>query len=348
MWNSRTVWSRRTFLGSMGAAAFAPKILRAANDPNSQPSPFRLVMNWARLPDGMKWGQVIAMDIDKHGDIYVFHRNDPGILKFSSDGKLLKSWGEGLFAFAHGLTVDRFGFIWTADADVKDGNGGQVSKFDANGKLLLTLGAKGVLAEGAKGESFVGPTGVAVGANGDIFVSDGHAPGNHGNHRVLKFDKDGKFIKTWARTGSGQGELRDPHGIAMDSQGRLFVADRGNARVQVFDPEGGFIAEWKQFGVTENIYIAKDDKLYVTDSNSGRGPDQIYKRGTRVGSVRDGSVKYFIPEESWDPSRKGDGKGPAPTSGPVGLCADSKGNVYVADVGATVGFDKMMKKYVKQ
>jgi DNA-binding beta-propeller fold protein YncE len=333
---------RRAFLQSLGAAVAVRALAKTSSEPNAQPDPYHVVMNWAHLPDGMKWGQAIAMDIDKNGDIYVFHRNDPGVLKFSPDGTYLKSWGTGIFVFAHGLLVDRFGYIWTADANVKDGRGGQVLKFDPDGKLVMELGKKGVRGESATGETFSAPTGVAVGANGDIFVSDGHdRDPKYGNHRILKFSKDGKFIKAWgSKTGSAQGEVSDPHGIAMDSHGRLLVADRGNKRVQVFDPEGNFVAEWPQFGSCENIYITKNDALYVTDSNSSEATKSPYKRGVRIGSAKDGSVRYFIPEESYDPGQKG-------TSGPVGLCADAKGTVYAADVGVTVGFDKMMKKYVK-
>jgi sugar lactone lactonase YvrE len=305
-------------------------------EPNSQPNPYKLVMNWAELPADMKWGQVIAFDIDRDGNIYVFHRNDPGILKFSPAGKLLKSWGEGLFVQAHGITVDRFGFIWTADSDAKDGKGGQVLKWDANGRLLMALGKKGVLEESPTGEAFVGPTGVAVAANGDIFVTDGHNPAQHGNHRVVRFSKEGKFIRSWGNhTGSANGEVDDPHGIAMDSRGRLFVADRGNRRIDLFDQDGRFLEAWTQFGTPENIYITSDDTLFLTCSANpgGRNPTP-YQRGIRVGSAKDGSVKYFIPDDG--------------AAGPVGLGADTKGNIYAADVGMTVGFDKMMKKYVRQ
>jgi sugar lactone lactonase YvrE len=314
--------------------------------PNSQPNPYRLVMNWARLPPTIAWGQVIAFDFDREGNVYVFHRSEPPILKFSSSGELLASWGQGMFVEPHGLTVDRFGFIWTADSNVKDGIGGQVLKFDSRGTLLLSLGRKGVLAEDPNGEAFVGPTGVAVAASGDIFVTDGHGANIKGNYRVVKFSGDGAFLKAWGRTGTGSGELRDPHAIAMDSQGRLFVADRRNGRVQIFDQEGRVLGEWKQFGVPENLFITADDTLYVSDSNSGPNPANDvydaspYRRGIRVGSARDGSVQYFIPEESYSPTQTA-------TSGPVGLGVDARGVIYAADVAATVGVDRMMKRYVR-
>ena len=359
MFSQRMSFPRRTFLQGIGAAVAAHAFGKPSNAPNSQPNPYRLVMNWAHLPNGMTWGEVVGMDIDKDGNIYIFQRADPGILKFSPAGTLLKSWGTGLFALAHGLHIDRFGYIWTADAEAKDGKGAQVFKFDADGKLLMALGKKGVRAESPTGESFSAPTGVAVAANGDIFVSDGHGlpDPKYGNHRILKFSKDGKFIKAWGRkTGSAQGKVQDLYAIAMDSRGRLFVVDRGNKRVQLFDQEGNFIAAWPQFGVCEAIYIAKGDVLYVADANSTSGlparagsrpsvasSPSPYRKGIRVASAKDGSVKYFIPEElpGDDPAQRDIKKGP------VGVCADSKGTIYVADVGMLVGFDNMMKKYVK-
>ena len=354
------VCSRRRFLEGTLAALSLPGLpvsLWADNTPNSQPNPYKLVTNWARLPAGMPWGtlgdtaepsnnsgQVVAIDLDRRGDVYLLHRHDPDILKFSPEGKLLKSWGENVFAMAHGLTVDRFGFIWTADNGVRDGKGCQVLKWDENGRLLMALGKKGVAAESPAGESFVGPTGVAVGRNGDVFVTDGHGVAKPGlNHRVLKFSKDGKFLKAFGRTGSGPGEFHDPHAIAMDSQGRIFVADRQNKRVQVLSPDGDHVASWLQFGSVEQVYITpKDDTIYATDSNSGqRTPDAPYnnppfKRGTRVGSARDGSVKYFIPSDEG-------------ASGGVALAADSKGAIYVSDAAATnnTGFERMNKKYIK-
>lgn len=359
MSNNRNVFPRRTFLQAVGAALALPALTRAENTPNSQPNPYRPVVDWAHLPEGMKWGnlgettepsntsgQVVSIDFDKNGDIYMLHRNDPDILKFSPEGKLLKSWGENTFAMAHGLTVDRFGFIWTADAKVKDGKGGVVIKWDPNGKILMTLGKRGVLGESPTGETFVGPTHVAVAANGDIWVTDGHSRAQPGgpNHRLLRFSKDGKFLKAVGRSGSGNGEFNDPHMISMDSRGRLFVCDRSNNRIQVFDPEGNFVASWPQFGSAELVYVTpKDDMIYVTDSNSGqRTPKDPYrnppfKKGTRVGSARDGSIKYYIPVEEGG-------------TGGVGLGVDSKGTIYVADIAASPGmnFEKMNKKYIKE
>jgi sugar lactone lactonase YvrE len=169
---------------------------------------------------------------------------------------------------------------------------------------------------------------VIVAPNGDIFVGDGHTPGK-GNQRVLKFSKDGKFIKQWGELGSGPGQFNVPHGLAFDSKGRLFVADRANLRIQIFDQDGKFLDQWKQFGQPSGIYIDKNDVLYVTDSQSqSTDPKNItynpgFEQGIRIGSAKDGKVKEFIPI-------------PHPpnvsTNTPEGIVADGKGNLYVGEV----------------
>jgi DNA-binding beta-propeller fold protein YncE len=155
---------------------------------------------------------------------------------------------------------------------------------------------------------------------------------------VLKFTKNGKFIKQWGGHGSGPGQFEVPHALAFDSKGRLFVADRANNRIQIFDQDGNFLAEWKQFSRPSGIYIDSNDVMYVTDSEStdkdGYGHNPGWKRGIRVGSAKDGSVMAFIP----DPS-----PGTAVTSAAEGVAADADGNVYGAEVGP-----KDVKKYVRK
>ena len=167
----------------------------------------------------------------------------------------------------------------------KDGKGHQVFKFSRDGKLLLTLGKAGVA--GAGNDEFNAPSAVFVAPNGDIFVADGH--GGDTNARIVKFARDGKFIKTWGKKGSGPGEFDMPHALAMDSQGRLFVGDRNNNRIQIFDQDGKFIAEWKQFGRPSGLFIDRNDMIYVADSESEsvRNSNPGWKRGIRVGSARD-------------------------------------------------------------
>src|SRR5579872_4815957 len=222
--------------------------------PNSQPNPYRVEADhWGQLPEGRTWGSTSAVDIAPDGSIWVAERcgantcagsNLAAILKFNPSGKLLESFGEGLFVFPHGIFVDRSGNIWITDAQGKDGKGQQVFKFSPQGKVLLTLGKAGVAGDGE--DTFNQPSDVLVAPNGDIFVADGH--GGNSNARIVKFSKEGKFIKAWGKKGTAPGEFDTPHALAMDSKGRLFVGDRANNRIQIFDQEGKFLEEWKQFG----------------------------------------------------------------------------------------------------
>jgi sugar lactone lactonase YvrE len=175
---------------------------------------------------------------------------------------------------------------------------------------------------------------VAIAPNGDIFVADGH--GGNSNNRIVKFTKDGKFIKTWGKKGTDPGEFDIPHCLAFDSKGRLFVGDRNNNRIQIFDQDGNYIAEWKQFSRPSGIFIDKHDIIYVTDSESESVSKNHpgWKRGIRVGKVKDGSVTAFIP----DPVEIATG-----TSAAEGIAVDSKGTIYGAEVGP-----KDLKKYVKK
>jgi sugar lactone lactonase YvrE len=297
---------------------------------NNLPNPYHPVENWAQLPAGVQWGQVIGVQPDAHGNLWVFHRSDPAILEFDASGKYLKGFANGMFAQAHGLAIDRDGNIWVTDAEKKDGKGEQVFKFSPDGKILMTLGKPGVT--GAGPDTFNGPSSVVVAPNGDIFVADGHGEGT--NARVVKFSKDGKFIKEWGKKGSGPGEFDTLHSMAMDSKGRLFIADRGNSRIQIFDQDGNFIDQWKQFGRPSGIYISKNDTLYSVDSQSDEKTNPGVKRGIRIGSAKDGSVKMFIPDTSADPK----------IALAEGVSADAKGDtVYAAGV-SSMGLHKFVKQ----
>src|SRR5262249_1688192 len=164
-----------------------------------------------------------------------------------------------------GATVDREGHLWVTDARGENGKGHQVFEFDANGRVLRTLGKAGVSGSGA--DAFDQPTDVVVAPSGEIFVTDSHRNGT--NNRVVKFSRDGRYVKEWGRKGSGPGELSEPHSIAIDSRGRLFVGDRENNRIQIFDQDGRLLDEWRQFGRPSGIFITKDDTIYVADSESG-------------------------------------------------------------------------------
>jgi len=239
---------------------------------------YKAVPVWGQqLPNGMKWGETSGIAVDAKGTILAFTRAEPPIVEMNADGKVLRTWGDKMFVWPHGIRVDREGNIWLTDGqNDKDGKNGQlVYKFSSDRKLLMTIGTKGVAGEGEY--TFNGPTDVAVAPNGDIFVTDGHV-----NARVVKYTKDGRFIKAWGKKGTGPGEFNLPHSVALDSQGRVFVADRSNNRIQIFDQDGKFLEQWDQFGGDSSITILPDDTLYAVDT---------YKfKAVLIGSAKDGKV----------------------------------------------------------
>ncbi|MEQ1946558.1 MAG: peptidyl-alpha-hydroxyglycine alpha-amidating lyase family protein [Bryobacteraceae bacterium] len=308
---------------------------------NSAPNPYRTVTGWFQIPAGRAWGSTAGVDIDSKGHIWVAERCgtnscadsklDP-IFEFDASGKLLRNFGGGMFVFPHGIGLDKDGNVWVTDGQGKDNKGHQVFKFSPEGKLMMTLGKAGVTGSGP--DTFNMPSDVAIAPNGNIFIGDGH--GGTSNNRVVKFSKDGKYIKQWGTKGTGPGEFDQPHALAFDSKGRLFVGDRNNNRIQIFDQDGKFIEEWAQFSRPSGIFIDKHDTIYVADSESesvSKNHDG-WKRGIRVGSAKTGEVKYFLP----DPAEKATG-----TSAAEGVAADTKGNIYGAEVGP-----KDLKKYIQK
>ena len=307
--------------------------VRAQEAPrNDLPQPYRTTRDWGQPPQGVKWAAVTAVEPAPDGSIYVIHRcfanscagrKEAPILKFDANGTLLRSWGEGMFVFPHGGTVDRDSNLWVTDAGGQNGIGHQVFKFSPEGKVLMTLGQKGVSGSGPG--LFDLPTDVVIAPGGDIFVTDSHRRGK--NNRVVRFRRDGTFVKEWGRKGSGRAEISEPHTIAMDSRGRLFVGDRENNRIQIFDQDGKFLDEWRQFGRPSGIAITRDDTIYVADSESGpdTGANELpgIKKGIRIGSARDGKVTAFI--EDMESTT-------AEHSGAEGLGVDAQGNVYGAVV----------------
>ena len=305
----------------------------------AQDNPYRVEEGWAKFPDGRKWGSTSGVDVDRDGNIWVFERcgdrscagsNLAPIFKFDRSGKAMKWFGAGMFVFPHGMHVDKDGNVWVTDAEGKDGKGHQVVKFNPDGKVLLVLGRAGVAGDGP--DTFNRPSAVTTGPNGDIFVADGH--GEESNARVVKFSKDGKFIKTWGKKGTATGEFDVPHAIATDSRGRVFVGDRSNSRIQIFDQDGKFLEEWKQFGRPSGIFIDRNDIIYVADSQSDAKRNPGFKRGIRIGSAKDGSVQALIPGVGPEPDKE---------SVPEGVAADAMGNVYGAETSAND-----LKKFVKK
>lgn len=327
----RVPLSLLAFLCSMFAVSLVNHATaqQARTPPNDLPQPYRTTRDWGELPSGVKWAAVTAIEPAPDGTIYVVHRcfanscagrTEAPILKYDANGKLLSSFGQGMFVFPHGGTVDPEGNLWITDAGSANGKGHQAFKFSPGGKLLMTLGQAG---ESGSGPTlFDQPTDVVVAPNGDVFVTDSHRNGK--NNRIVRFTKDGKYVKEWGRKGSARGELSEPHTIAMDSRGRLFVGDRENNRIQIFDQDGRVLDEWRQFGRPSGIVITKDDVIYVADSESGgrdTGAHELpgIKKGIRIGSARDGSVTAFIEDmESLAVEH----------AGAEGIGVDAQGNVY--------------------
>ena len=336
--------SNRRRLAMVAAIVFlavAPPLMAQ----NHAPNPYTPEEGWAKMPYGRAWGSTSAVYPAADGrhiwvgercgeNTCVGHDDLDPILLFDQEGNVVRSFGAGMIVWPHGIHVDPDGNVWVADARGEGNKGHQVHKFSSEGELLMSLGNAGVAGDGEN--EFNQPSDVLVAPNGDIFVVDGH--GSSGNNRVMKFSSDGSFIKTWGSTGAEAGEFRDPHALAMDSQGRLFVADRGNSRLQIFTQDGEHIETWTQFGRPSGLFIDANDVLYSADSESGATWSQNYgwRRGIRIGSIDDAYVTEFIPDPA-PPSRD------AGTTAAEGVAVDADGNIYGAEVGP-----RQLRKYVRR
>jgi len=363
---------------SSGINADGPAPIPPVND---VPNPYNMVNDFFKLPEGRKWGSTSTIDVDKDGkSIWIAERCGSNscldaatgqikdvatVMKFDENGKLVTSFGNGLLVFPHGMHVDKDGNVWVTDgqdnaprpargagAPAPSGppspgpgagatKGHQVYKFSPQGKLLLVIGKPG--GSVAPGECCFQPNDVITSPDGkSIFIAEGHASTAGWTAKLLKFDSNGKFIKEFGKWGNGDGDFDQPHALAFDSKGQLYVGDRNNNRIQVFDQDGNFKEKFYQFSRPSGIYIDKNDNLYVADSESGSVSQnhQDWKRGIRIGSLKDKDKKVtaFIPdpETRIRPAFTG-------TSAAEGVVVDAKGNVYGAEVGP-----QRVSKYVKK
>lgn len=309
-----------------------------AHDPNDYPDfGYRIDEGWAKL--GRAWGGVSAVDMDPDGkSVWVFERcgmGDDGcfydktkapVLKFDTAGRLAKSWGAGDFIYPHGIFVGRDSHVWLVEGVSRSGFAGNiVREYTQDGALLRSFGIEGV--SGDRPDQLFGASDVLVAPDGSIFIADGHD--NKTNNRVLKYDRNGKFLLSWGRLGSGPGEFNSPHGLAMDKAGRLYVADRSNNRIQIFDQQGKFLAEWRQFGRPSGVFITRDDVLYVADSLSSPQNNPGFRNGIRWGRIADGKVVGFIPWGEYNAIEA--------------VAVDDAGNIY-AGFTNTLNFRKFVKK----
>jgi DNA-binding beta-propeller fold protein YncE len=296
------------------------------------------VPEWARLPAGWSFVEVVGIAVDSRDRVFVFCRGEHPVIIFESDGTFVGSWGEGVFVRPHGITIGPGDEVWCTDDQDHT-----VRKFSPDGKLLLTLGKSGVRTETGidgmdyrtikkPGPPFNLPTNLAIAPSGDLYVTDGY-----GNARVHKFSRDGKLHFSWGEPGTAPGQFNLPHGIAVDRSGRVYVADRENSRIQVFSAEGKFLQQWTDTGRPMQIFFDADDRAFVCDVGFRAGlfpfhvPPPPPVRGAYV-SVFD--IEGHLLSRwggSADPCAPGD------FFAPHGICVDSKGAVYVGEVVMSAG-----------
>jgi len=222
---------------------------------------YTFVPDAIKLPEGSKMGAAAAVAFDARGHIYVLTRGAQAFFEFDENGGFVRSFGDGMFTRSHGLKIDRDGNLWATDVGAHT-----VVKLNPAGQVLLTIGTKGQAGEWnetAGSHLLNQPNDVAIAANGDIFVAQGHTPGAGGDARVLKFDKDGRFITQWGGKGKEPGQFVVAHGIVIDGKGLLWVMDRENQRVQVFDSNGTFVREQNYKGLPCSVAFGRDEAYMV-------------------------------------------------------------------------------------
>jgi DNA-binding beta-propeller fold protein YncE len=293
---------------------------------------------WAQLPPGWAWTEVAAVAADTQDRVYVFNRGDHPVMVFNPDGTFLRSWGEGLFARPHGLFIGPDDTVYCTD-DMDH----TVSRFTPDGRLLSTLGQHGQPSDtGATsvdfrtiqraGPPFHYPTNMALGPEGELYVSDGY-----GNARIHKFASDGRLLFSWGEPGTGPGQFRVPHGIAVDRQGTVHVADRENSRIQQFTPTGAYLSEWTDVARPCQVFLDAAGNAYVAELGfhagmwPGTSPPTPDAPGGRV-SIFDRHGHLLA---RWggglDPCAAGD------FFAPHGIWVDSHGAIYVAEVVWSAG-----------
>jgi len=351
------VWAQRGAAGPPEHAAVTPI--------NDRPNPYVTERDFGTLPDGRSWGSVSALHVDIDGKhIWAADRCganscvgsdlDP-IVKLDPDGNVVAAFGAGLIAWPHGMEVDSEGNVWVVDARSANAReleqypdatniGHQVIKFSPEGEVLMVLGTPGVA--GDPPTHFTEPNDVLVAPDGSIFVAETHGaqfqnePGPDAKSRISKFAPDGTFIMSFGQWGFADGELRSPHALAMDSAGRLFVADRGNRRIQIFDQDGNHLDTWYQFSRISGLFIDNNDMLYAIDSESDDNYNPGWAKGLRVGSARTGEVMYFIPAHE---SARASGMGGDGAMG-EGVTADRDGIIYSGEVGPVQGMSRFVPR----
>ncbi len=335
---------------------------------NNLPNPYETDRNWGTLPNGRSWGSVSAVNIDVDG-IHVWAGDRCGsnscatsdvdpMVKLDPNGRVVASLGAGQIIWPHGMDVDAEGNVWVADARLANdrelaanpdaaNHGSAVLKFSPDGELLLVIGTPGEMGDPPR--ALTEPNDVLVAPNGRIYIAETHSaqfqnePGPNAKSRITIWEPDGTFVRSFGEWGFEDGQFRAPHSLAMDSQGRLFVADRGNNRIQIFTQDGEHLDTWYQFSRISGLYIdPSNDLLYAIDSESDPNYNPGgWRKGLRVGSARSGEVYYFIPEHV-SPERSS-GMGGVGSMG-EGVTVDVNGTVYAGEVGPIQGMTRFVPR----
>ena len=294
--------------------------------------------DWCRLPDGWNLGEVTAVATDSRDRAFVFSRSAHPVVVFDRDGTFLHSWGEGIFARPHGITIGPDDAIYCTD-DLDH----TVRKFTPEGELLMRLGVSGCASDtGAlsvdyrnirqAGPPFNFPTNIALSPEGEIYVTDGY-----GNARVHKYSAQGRLLFSWGNPGDKRGEFRVPHGIAVDRHGLVYVADRENSRIQVFSAEGEFLDLWENVARPCQIFIDGDDHVFVAELGYRAGmfpgdePPTSNPTGGRVSIYTSAGTLLARWGGGDQPCKPGD------FFAPHDICVDSHGDIYVSEVTHTAG-----------
>ena len=277
----------------------------AADMPSAPPLPHKMVADWAKLPAGWNLGEASGVSVDRNDNVWVFNRGPHGVVQFDKNGHMLQAWPEVPIQSAHGIKVDPDNNVWLVDVA-----GHALLKFTQAGRLLMVIANAGRTAgDNSTQYAFNRPTGLSFTPQGDFFVSDGYI-----NSRVVHYSKEGEFIGQWGSKGKGDGEFDLVHDVALDKQGRVYVADRANSRIQVFDPQGRFLAKWTSVGQPWGLaYSAKEEAIYACDGLNNRV----------VKLSMDGRILGTL---------SGFGKAPGKFDFPHHMAVDSEGSLYVVEI----------------
>ncbi len=281
---------------------------------------YRPAPNWETLPPGYKWREVAAVAVDGSDNVYVFNRGEHPMMVFDSEGNFIKSWGEGVFTRAHGVSLGPDNTLYCSD----DGDH-TVRQCTLDGDVLMTLGVPGEPAPLFSGDPFNRCTHTALDPKtGDIYVSDGY-----GNSRVHKYSPDGKLLFSWGAPGTDPGEFSIAHNIVTDADGYVYVADRENHRIQIFDSNGRFEEQWPNVHRPCALYISREQHIYVGELGWGMSVQRnVPNIGPRVSALdRRGNTLARL--------GSGYGLGEGQFISPHGICIDSTNSIYVGEVAHT-------------